>query len=192
MESRARLLGHSLHRMLVVFPLGLFVTAVIFDLIGLAVDNETWSGVAFYLIGAGIVGGLLAALFGMIDLLAIPRATRAWRIGVAHGTGNAIVIALFCASWLLRAGDPAHPGDAGIALSSLAVMLLAVTGWLGAELVERLGVGVAPRAGLDAPSSLTHLAEPPAVLPPQMTLTRGPLGHARANIDVPLLRGPRA
>lgn len=192
MESKSRLLGHSIHRMLVVFPLGLFITAVIFDLIGLATDNESWPGVAFYLIGAGIVGGLLAGLFGMIDLLAIPRATRAWRIGVAHGTGNAVVIALFAASWVLRLGDPSHPSDAGIALSSFAVMLLAVTAWLGAELVERLGVGVAPRAGLDAPSSLTHLAECPAILPPQMTLTRGPLGHARANIDVPMLRGPRA
>jgi len=192
MESRARLLGHSLHRMLVVFPVGLFLTAVIFDLIGLVAEREAWSTVAFYLIGAGIVGGVLAALFGTIDFLAIPPETRAWRVGAAHGVGNAVVIALFAASWILRFDAPARPGDSAIALSSFAVMLLAVTGWLGAELVERLGVGIAPRAGLDAPSSLTHLAEAPAMLTPDITLTRGPLGHARANVDVPLLRGPRA
>ena len=191
MDSRAKLLGHSLHRMLVVFPLGLFVTAVLFDLIGLAMNKVDWHGVAFYVIGAGCVGGLLAGAFGTVDLLAIPRGTRAWRVGVAHGVGNAVVIAFFATSWLLRRNAPLQPTDTEIALSSFAVLLLAVTSWLGAELVERLGVGVAPRAGLDAPSSLTHLPERPASVP-ELTLTRGPLGHARANIDVPLLRGPRA
>jgi uncharacterized membrane protein len=192
MDSRAKLMGHSLHRMLVVFPLGLFLTAVSFDLIGLAIVDPEWHGVSFYLIGAGIVGGFFAGAFGLFDLSAIPHGTRAWRVGVAHGTGMAVVITLFTASWLLRRNAPSQPTDVEIALSSFAVLLLVVTGWLGAELVERLGVGVAPRAGLDAPSSLTHLPEVPAAGPPRLTLARGPLGHARANIDVPLLRGPRA
>lgn len=190
MESRAKLFGHSVHRMLVVFPLGLFATSVAFDLIGVVTEKPAWPLVAFYLIGAGVVGGVLAAVFGQIDLLAIPRGTRAWRIGLGHGIGNAAVLALFSMSWLLRRGAPFQPSDGAIALSVFAVVLVAVTGWLGAELVERLGVGVAPRAGLDAPSSLTHLADRPPVLQPQ--LTRGPLGHARVNIDVPALRGPRA
>jgi uncharacterized membrane protein len=190
MESRAKLLGHSIHRMLVVFPLGLFATAALFDLIGVAKEAGSWSQLSFYLIGAGVVGGVLAGLFGWIDLQAVPRATRAWRVGVAHGVGNAAVLVLFSASWLLRQGNPTQPSDLAIALSVFGVVLVAITGWLGAELVERLGVGVATGAGVDAPSSLTHLAERPPSLKPQ--IARGPLGHARANIDVPVFRGPRA
>ena len=77
MESKAKLLGHPIHPMLVVFPLGLLATAVIFDAIALARENGAWSGMAFYLIAAGVIGGLVAAVFGLIDWLAIPSGTRA-------------------------------------------------------------------------------------------------------------------
>ncbi len=39
-------------------------------------------------------------------------------------------------------------------LKAFAVVLAVVTGWLGGELVERLGVGVDNGANLDAPNSL--------------------------------------
>src|SRR5437764_15366869 len=77
MESKAKLLGHPVHPMLIVFPLGLLATAVIFDVIALATGNGAWSGIAYYLIPAGLIGGLVAAVFGLIDWLAIPYNTRA-------------------------------------------------------------------------------------------------------------------
>ena len=67
MESKVKLAGHPLHPMLIVFPLGLLGTAVIFDIVYLISDNTRWAVAAYYMIGAGIVGGLAAALFSRID-----------------------------------------------------------------------------------------------------------------------------
>ena len=61
---------------MIVYPLGLLSAAVIFDVIYLATGNTTWSIVSFWMIAAGIVGGLLAAVFGLIDYLNIPSSTR--------------------------------------------------------------------------------------------------------------------
>src|SRR3954452_10705515 len=72
MESRAKVFGHPLHQMLIVFPLGLLGTAVVFDLIHLGTGNPRMAEVAFYMIAAGLVGGLVAAPPGLIDWLAIP------------------------------------------------------------------------------------------------------------------------
>jgi uncharacterized membrane protein len=140
--------------MLVVFPLGLFATSLIFDLIRLFSTNGTWSVVSEYMIGAGIVGGLLAAVFGTVDWVAIPQNTRAKNIGLWHGAGNVLVTGLFVASWLLRRPAPADPPPAAMILSAIAVVLALGTGWLGGELVDRMGVGVDDGANLNAPSSL--------------------------------------
>jgi uncharacterized membrane protein len=155
MKSRARLLGHSIHQMLIVFPLGLLATAVIFDVISLATKHGSWSGAAYHMIPAGIIGGLVAAVFGFIDWLGIPAATRAKRVGALHGIGNVIVVLLFALSWLLRRGAPDAPSGGALALSIAGVLLALVTGWLGGELVDRLAVGVDDGAHVDAPSSLS-------------------------------------
>lgn len=156
MESRAKLAGHALHPMLIVFPLGLLATAVIFDVAYRATGNAGFATVGFWNIAAGIIGGLLAAVFGLIDWLAVPSGTRAKAIGLWHGVGNVVVVALFGASWLIRWGDPAHlPATVPLILEVVAVVLALVTGWLGGELVERLGVGVDEGAHLDAPNSLS-------------------------------------
>jgi uncharacterized membrane protein len=155
MESKVKLLGHPIHPMLIVFPLGLLATAVIFDIIALAGGNGAWSGMAFYLIAAGIIGGLVAAIFGLVDWLAIPSGTRAKAVGLWHGAGNVVVVLLFAASWLLRWKMPDALGTLALVLSFAGVLLALVTGWLGGELVDRLGVGVDDGAHLDAPSSLS-------------------------------------
>ena len=112
----------------------------------------------------GIVSGLIAAVFGTIDWLSIPAGTRAKRIGLLHGGGNVAVVLLFLGSWLLRRGAPDDPAGSAVVLSGIAVLLALVTGWLGGELVDRLGVGVDEGAHLDAPSSLTadHATAPAA------------------------------
>src|SRR5438876_10441736 len=80
MESRAKFLGHPIHQQLIVFPLGLLGMAVIFDLFTFATKHSRWTEIAFYMIGAGIVTGLLAAVFGLVDWFSIPKNTRAKRI----------------------------------------------------------------------------------------------------------------
>jgi uncharacterized membrane protein len=155
MESKVKLLGHPIHPMLIVFPLGLLATSLIFDIVYLITDNGTWSQVAFYDIAAGIVGGLAAAVFGLVDWLAIPGGTRAKAIGLWHGGGNVVVVALFALNWLLRRDDPREPGTLPLILSVVAVVLALGTSWLGGELVDRLRVGVDDGAHLDAPSSLS-------------------------------------
>jgi uncharacterized membrane protein len=156
MESRAKLFGHPIHQMLIVFPLGLLATSLFFDVIGLTTNHPGLLQAAWYMIAAGVVSGLVAAVFGLIDFLAIPSGTRAKRIGSMHGAGNVIVVALFAASWWLRRGHPANPGSVAVILSAIATGLGGVTAWFGGELVDRLGVGVDDGAPLDAPSSLTH------------------------------------
>ncbi len=154
MEARAKLFGHPIHQMLIVFPLGLLATAVIFDLVRLAGGDPTWSLVAYWMTGAGVIGGLCAALFGVIDWLKIPAGTRAYRLGLVHGLGNVGVVALFAISWFLRRPTPTTPSVLAIVLLLAGGALSLVTGWLGGELVDRLGVGVDDGANLDAPSSL--------------------------------------
>lgn len=155
MDSRAKVLGHPIHPMLIVFPLGLLATAVVFDIVALAADRPRWAEIAFYLIGAGVLGGLAAAVPGTLDWLAIPRGSRAKRIGLVHGVGNVVVVALFILSWLLRRQTPASPPTEAVVAGLLGLGLALITGWLGGELVHRLGVGVDEGAHLDAPSSLT-------------------------------------
>jgi uncharacterized membrane protein len=155
MESKAKAFGHPVHPMLVVFPLGLFATSLVFDLVRLGGGSEAFSVSAFYMIAAGIVGGLAAAVFGLVDFLAIPRGTRAKSIGAYHGILNVVIVALYIASWGIRYGDPARFHGSAVVLSGIAVLLALVSGWLGGELVDRLGVGVDDGAHLDAPSSLS-------------------------------------
>jgi uncharacterized membrane protein len=154
MESKAKLLGHPIHQMLIVFPLGVLAMSLVFDLIARLAGSPKLHEAAFYMIAAGVISGLLAAVFGLIDFLAIPANTRAKRIGALHGVGNVVVVVLFAASWFLRRDDPANPEVLAIVLAAAAAALATVTGWLGGELVDRLGVGVDDGANLDAPSSL--------------------------------------
>jgi uncharacterized membrane protein len=155
MEARAKLFGHPIHQMLVPFPLGLLATAVVFDIIHMATGGARFADVAYWMIVAGLIGGLIAAPFGTADWTKIPSGTRAKRIGALHGIGNVIVVLLFAGSWWLRRNDPTTPSTLAHVLSFVGVAIAVVTGWLGGELVDRLAVGVDSGAHVDAPSSLS-------------------------------------
>ncbi len=160
MESKAKALGHPIHQMLIPFPLGLLGTAVIFDVIYLVWGNPTMVTVSYWMIIAGIVGGFVAAPFGLIDWLAIPKGTRAKSVGLLHGGGNVVVLLLFIGSWWLRYNNAGSvisysATNLALALSFVGFALAGMTGWLGGELVDRLSVGVDDGANLDAPSSLS-------------------------------------
>lgn len=151
-----RLLGHLIHPMLIVFPLGLLATAVAFDIVGLSTGTASWYRISFWMIAAGIVGGLLAAVFGLIDWTGIPAGTRAKAVGLWHGLTNVVVVLLFIVSCYLRRPAPHIPDTVALVASFVGVSLALVGGWLGGELVERLGVGIHEGANLDAPSSLSN------------------------------------
>ncbi|MCI4063839.1 DUF2231 domain-containing protein [Micromonospora sp. R77] len=155
MESRLKVLGHPVHPMLVMFPVALLVTAVGFDVIDTVGGPRLLGELAYWNITVGLVGGLLAAAAGSVDLLAIPAGTRAKRVGLTHAAANLAVILLFAAVWVVRLNaDSRAAGGALIAIEVVAVALLGLSAWLGGELVDRLGVGVDPEADLNAPSSL--------------------------------------
>jgi uncharacterized membrane protein len=154
-ESSAKFAGHAIHQQLIVFPLGLLATAVVFDVLRLITDADGFATASYYMIAAGVLSGLLAAVFGLLDYLGIPAGTRAKRVGAVHGGGNVLVVVLFAVSWLLRADEPGHvPTALAFLVALLAAVLATVTGWLGGELVSRLGVGVDGDAHPDAPASL--------------------------------------
>jgi uncharacterized membrane protein len=165
MESRAKILGHPIHQMLIPFPFGLLATSVIFDIIYLLWGNVTMLTVSYWMMVAGIVGAIIAAPFGLIDWLAIPKNTRAKTIGMIHGLGNVVVLLLFIGSWWLRSGDSSIPTTPAFVLSFVGFALAGITGWLGGELVDRLSVGVDEGANLNAPSSLSGPATRPATRP---------------------------
>lgn len=156
MDARARAAGHALHPVLIVFPLGLLSTSVIFDVLYFLTDDERYAVASYLAVAAGVVGGLVAGAAGFLDWTKIPKGTRARQLGLMHGVGNEIMLAMFAGSWLVRrfADEPHAPSVLAFVLSLLAVGLAAVTGWMGSELVERLGIAVHPGAHPDAPSSL--------------------------------------
>jgi len=157
MNGPVKILGHPVHPMLIVFPLGLLGTAVIFDLIAQFTGNQGFFGVSYWMIAAGIVGGLLAAVFGFMDWLSIESNTRAKSVGAWHGLGNFVIVLLFAASWWIRSNDPNRiPDGLAFTLSLIGFGLSLITGWLGGELVYRLGMAVDRGANENAPNSLTN------------------------------------
>jgi len=157
MESRIKVLGHPVHPMLIVYPLGLLSSAVVFDIVYLATSNADLATFSFWALAAGLLGGLAAAIFGLIDWLAIPKGTRAKRIGAFHGAGNLIVLVLFAVSFLMRIDRAVYlPDVLPFLVAFVGAGIALVTAWLGGELVYRLRVAVDDDAGLDASNSLTR------------------------------------
>jgi uncharacterized membrane protein len=186
MESKAKFLGHPIHPMLIVFPMGLLGASVLFDILYLVTDNQLFAVTAFYNIAGGIIGGVIAAVFGFIDYWEIPKHTRAKRIGTFHGFGNLAVILLFSFSWLFRMNAPEYiPPFLALASSFLGFAIAGVTGWLGGELVDRLGVGVDPGANVNAPSSLAPVDAGDTAYVAQVPVTGEPAENEIIEKDEP-------
>lgn len=161
MESKAKLFGHSIHQQLVAFPVGLLATSVIFDVAAFLGGNATFGLVGHWMLVAGIISALIAAPFGIIDLMSVPDGTRASRIGILHGMGNLLVLVAFISAWAMRQGAVGQPPNrVSLLLSLVGGALILLTGWLGGELVSRLGVGVSRNAHLNAPNSLKSPESP--------------------------------
>src|SRR2546423_1962030 len=88
--------GHPFHPILVTVPIGAWVAAFVFDIVSRTADDATvFAKGAYWLIGIGIVGALVAAMFGFLDLLGIPTGTTAFKTGLTHMGLNLTVVALF-------------------------------------------------------------------------------------------------
>jgi uncharacterized membrane protein len=105
---------------------------------------------------AGLITGVLAAVFGFIDWLAVPAKTRAKSIGLYHAILMDVTLILFAVGLYLRWDTPATPATIATICSFVGLAFALVGGWFGGELVERLGVSVFPDANLNASNSLTH------------------------------------
>jgi uncharacterized membrane protein len=139
--------GHPLHPALVAVPIGAWVASVILDIASRFVhDAAVAAHAAWWLLGLGVLGALVAASVGFLDLLGIPPGTRAWRVALIHMTCNLTATALFALAWFLRRPDvaPADGTPTGhLVLSVVALLLLGAGGYLGGELAYRYGVRVA-------------------------------------------------
>ena len=154
MESHSKVAGHPLHPILIALPLGLLMTSLVFDFRAKRRLDSTDGKISRALIGAGVLSGLVAAIPGIIDWLNVPDDSRAKSIGLWHGGGNLLALSLFALSWKKRRPNETQPDTSAVALSVIASVILGVTGWLGGEMVYRLGIGVDPGANPDAPNSL--------------------------------------
>ena len=139
--------GHPLHPFVAPVPIGAFVSSLVFDILTWTRPGELpWlvDG-AWWLIGVGLIGAGIAAGFGLVDLLQIPRGTRPRRLAVAHAALNVAVAVLFLIGYAWRAGDHVELDKtrAGqLTLSGIAVGLLVVAVLLGQTLTYRFGMRV--------------------------------------------------
>lgn len=142
-RSTAKIAGHPIHPMLVLFPVAFLVSTLVTDLIFLSTGNPAWATASLWLVGAGVVTALVAALAGFADFFGEPRIRQirdAWR----HMIGNLVVVTIAAISWWMRAAQGAAEAVApwGVTLSALVAVLLLYTGWKGGELAYRYRVGV--------------------------------------------------
>lgn len=141
--SYAAFRGHPLHPMVVPLPIGAFLMLLLSDLAFLGTGDAFWARASFWLLVVGILGGAVAGLIGLLDFTSIGHARN--RQGQLHAWGNAAVLVVAIVNVYLRTADAAAPiAGWGVALTVLMVLMLAVTGWAGGELVYRHGVGLVP------------------------------------------------
>jgi len=157
MRTPANIAKHPIHPMLVAIPIGLWIFSLVCDLVyRFGSTNPNWQIVAWYTLVGGILGALIAAVPGLIDMLSLPWHTK--RIALIHMSINLTVVALYVVNAYIRK----HSGgvsDAGIWLSLIAVLMLAVSGWLGGKLVYVHGVAVDPAPAEAETSELRRTAQ---------------------------------
>lgn len=142
MRSTASFAKHPIHPMLVPLPIGLWIFSLVCEIASVVQTEAIWGALAWYTMAGGVVGALLAALPGFVDLVTLPPSS-AKRIGYWHLGINLTIVTLYVVNLLWRShAGPAPMGP--LALSVVAILLLTVSGWLGGEMVYVHGVAVVP------------------------------------------------
>jgi uncharacterized membrane protein len=128
--------------MLVVFPIGLWVFSFVCDVIARrSVNPGLWTDMAFYTMAGGVIGALAAAVPGFIDYQHVAE-RQPRRIAATHMTLNLVVVVAYVFNLGLRMSRPAGDNTPGLLISAVALVLLAISGWLGGSLVYEHGLGV--------------------------------------------------
>jgi uncharacterized membrane protein len=141
LRSQSRLGGHPIHPMLIPFPIAFLVGGLLADLAYWSTADAFWARAAAWLIGAGFVSGVAAAVFGLVDFLFIRR-VRALRAAWFHFIGNGAVLLLTLWNLAIRLDGAAAPIlPTGLLISAAVVVLLLFTGWYGGELAYRYKIG---------------------------------------------------
>ena len=139
--------GHPFHPILVTVPIGAWVASMGFDLAARVSDEpEVFAKGSYWLIAFGLLGAAGAAFFGVLDLLTIPRNTKAFQTGVRHLLLNSAAVSLYGLNLVIRNGRLDKAGAVPVALiglSAVALLLLGLSGWLGGKLSYHFGVRVA-------------------------------------------------
>ena len=146
--------GHPFHPILVTIPIGAWVASLVFDIATKvnSAGSTAFVNASYWLIAVGVVGAVLAAVFGLMDLLTIPRSTKALRIGLTHMAINLTVVGIFIGDFFWRhatatgASVAAKVQTGQLVLSAVAIGLLLISGFLGGKLAYRYGVRVADEA----------------------------------------------
>jgi uncharacterized membrane protein len=141
MSSPASFKGHPFHPMIVPLPIGLWFFSIVSDLIfKFGYGRAVWNDVAFYTLAGGIVGALIAALPGFVDLAGLTN-PKTKTIAIWHMIINLSAVGLYCVNFWLRLHR--EPSDnLPIILSAIGIGLIIISGWLGGEMVYVRGVAV--------------------------------------------------
>lgn len=137
--------GHPFHPIFVTIPIGSWVASLVFDIIGLASDDPTpYARAAWILIVIGLVGALLAAVWGFLDYLQLAGGTAARKTATIHMVINLGVTVLFVINLLVRLStEEDEVSIFGFILTIVGLLALGVSGWLGGKLAYHYGVRVA-------------------------------------------------
>jgi len=151
-------LGHALHPLLQLAPLGTWTSAVILDLVG----GEDGESSADLLIGTGLLATVPTVVTGWSDYADTTVASdRVRRIGILHAAANVTGAALFGASLLARGRDARGRGKL---LAMAGMGAVSAGGWLGGHLSYAEGVGVDNTVFEQYPSEWTAVIEDAQVL----------------------------
>jgi uncharacterized membrane protein len=161
MKSKFAIAGHPIHPALVALPIGLFVWALVSDIVYLGSDrDQMWYNISFWTGIAAIVTALVAALPGFGDYVTMASKSDARTMALTHMILNLGVVALFFIAMLLMLDNGATSGTRlglVVILHAIGVGALALSGWLGGEMVFRHHLAViADDAGLETAEKEHH------------------------------------
>src|SRR5262245_15976342 len=146
MNTPASIRNHPIHPMLIAFPIALWIFSLVCDVIYHAGSNNIlWKDIAFYSMAGGIIGALLAAIPGFVDYLSLTD-SHVKKVATTHMVLNLVVTALYIFNLGIRYNASPTSDMFGVALSVTAIVILAVSGWLGGRLVYEHRVGVSTPA----------------------------------------------
>jgi uncharacterized membrane protein len=141
--SRAAIAGHPLHPMLIHFPVASLIALLGADAAYLYNGDPFWARAGVWLAGVGALGGWVASVAGLVDLVTVSQIRRlitAW----GHALMAVMMLSLATFNWQLRLGDdPGRylmPWGLGMTLATAGFISLAA--YLGGRLVYENAVGV--------------------------------------------------